>query len=192
MKSIKRKITGYTKWFIQCPNCNKSDFEVNHIKIGSTAGPWFCHEDDCGVGFKLKRVSESQFETTLLDNETMKTVFILLQYRDDPEFQIIVEGIESRRKEAPEWLLASQDDPDGHHEYFYNEHTCPTNYLTGVYEAIYHGDHDPHGIFEFVRRLSDEERLELLNKDKMPWQLERERIERENKFKHKQLEAKSE
>jgi hypothetical protein len=183
-RTVKRIVKGYTKWFIRCPNCNKSEHQVDHLTIGSkgTAGPWFCDEDDCGSGFNLKRISSDEYEVELVDNETMKTVFILLQYKDDPEFQIIVEGIESHRKEAPEWLLASQEDPDGHHAYYYNEHTCPTNYLTGVYEAIYHGDHDPHGVFEFVRRLSDEERTELLNKDKMPWQVEEERKEAQKRL----------
>jgi hypothetical protein len=38
---------------------------------------------------------------------------------------------------------------EGAFEYFYNEHTCPTNYL-GVEAVIAHGDDDPHGALEFV------------------------------------------
>jgi len=36
-------------------------------------------------------------------------------------------------------------------EYFYNEHTCPTNFLRHVIRIIdAEGDDDPHGIFQFV------------------------------------------
>lgn len=37
-----------------------------------------------------------------------------------------------------------------HNEYFYNEHTCPTNYLQ-VEAVCIDGNMDPHGVFEFVR-----------------------------------------
>ena len=37
-----------------------------------------------------------------------------------------------------------------HAEYYYNEHTCPTNFAR-CFEAIVHkGDFDPHGVFQFV------------------------------------------
>ena len=34
-------------------------------------------------------------------------------------------------------------------EYFYNEHTCPTNFID-VPMISRDGNHDPHGLFEFV------------------------------------------
>ena len=37
-------------------------------------------------------------------------------------------------------------------EYFYNEHTCPTNYMTEVVKVISEdGNEDPHGIFAYVK-----------------------------------------
>ena len=36
--------------------------------------------------------------------------------------------------------------------YFYEEHTCPTNFVGGEVVALYEdGDRDPHGVFRFVR-----------------------------------------
>jgi hypothetical protein len=34
--------------------------------------------------------------------------------------------------------------------YFYNEHTCPTNWLRDIEQIEFEGDRDPHGVFEFV------------------------------------------
>lgn len=36
-------------------------------------------------------------------------------------------------------------------QYFYEEHTCPTNWLMKVEEVIdKNGNHDPHGAFKYV------------------------------------------
>lgn len=38
----------------------------------------------------------------------------------------------------------------GNASYFYNEHSCPTNYIP--IEAVFtHDDDDPHGVFDFIR-----------------------------------------
>jgi hypothetical protein len=37
--------------------------------------------------------------------------------------------------------------------YFYNEHTCPTNWIGDVEAIIFEGDSDPHGVAQFVRRV---------------------------------------
>ncbi len=39
---------------------------------------------------------------------------------------------------------------NSHHEYFYEEHTCPTNFIRIPLISV-DGDHDPHGVFRFVR-----------------------------------------
>ena len=37
-------------------------------------------------------------------------------------------------------------------EYYYNEHTCPTNWTDQIVAVISGGDEDPHGFAKFVRR----------------------------------------
>ena len=44
------------------------------------------------------------------------------------------------------------DDPDADKEYFYEEHTCPTNVLP-CEAIIENGDEDPHGVLTFVRSI---------------------------------------
>jgi hypothetical protein len=43
------------------------------------------------------------------------------------------------------------EDEDDSHRYYYNEGTCPTNYLGVLKVFDDEGDDDPHGIFEFVK-----------------------------------------
>ncbi len=49
----------------------------------------------------------------------------------------------------------SKDDGEQEHRdaYFYNEHTCPTNWTDDILAVISDGDPDPHGFATFVRRL---------------------------------------
>ena len=44
-----------------------------------------------------------------------------------------------------------------HDQYFYNEHTCPTNYMGDVEAVIYEKDADPHGVFEWVATIDKPE-----------------------------------
>ena len=47
---------------------------------------------------------------------------------------------------------ASDDEhPDKHEEYYYTEHTCPTNFAQGFEAIVQGGSFDPHGCFEYVR-----------------------------------------
>ena len=44
----------------------------------------------------------------------------------------------------------SQEEYESNEKYFYDEHTCPTNWTSQIAEIIFEGDHDPHGVFQFV------------------------------------------
>lgn len=41
-------------------------------------------------------------------------------------------------------------DPDDGSAYFYDEHSCPTNYIR-VEAVLTHDDNDPHGVFDHIR-----------------------------------------
>lgn len=57
---------------------------------------------------------------------------------------------------TPEYKKARKDMDENekfvHDHYYFTEHTCPINYIE-VEQMIYKGDPDPHGVFEFVRRI---------------------------------------
>lgn len=45
--------------------------------------------------------------------------------------------------------FASLDEIRGQHRYFYEEHTCPTNFIP-VPAVFFAGNDDPHGVFDYV------------------------------------------
>lgn len=66
---------------------------------------------------------------------------LVIPPRDKPVY-FVVEGI------------AAVGDPPGEgKDYFYEEHSCPTNYVE-CEAIIYEGDEDPHGVFQFVRAVA--------------------------------------
>jgi hypothetical protein len=83
--------------------------------------------------------------------------FVLLKV--DPESHPLHLVIRARR-----W--PGSDPNNGHDEYFYNEHTCPTNWTDDIVAVISRGDPDPHGFAKFVRRVTptDDE-----DEDNDPW-----------------------
>lgn len=157
------KAKTVTREYILCPNCGKSEHQVDQVEIGRTFGPWYCDEDDCGRSWTGVRTSDGAELTFVETNK--RTVFIELRYCDDPKLKIVVSGMEFLNSiTLPGAVGGGTTDPivyPDHHEYYYNEHTCPTNYL-GVEEVRYGDDYDPHGVFEFVRVLTEEERQQVI------------------------------
>lgn len=118
---------------IACPACGHGEFRVDHLVDRETPfGPWYC--DDCGAGFR-GNVSGGDVEVELT-GETKKITRVLLRARGP--LYVEVEGVEF-------------SDVQGDKRYFYEEHTCATNFLR-VAEQIFtvDGETDPHGMFEFI------------------------------------------
>jgi hypothetical protein len=49
---------------------------------------------------------------------------------------------------------SANDSPEefvDHQQYFYEEHTCPTNCLSSTEQIIFQNDADPHGLFKLVK-----------------------------------------
>lgn len=79
--------------------------------------------------------------TNPVHGDMRKTLVLLkIDGRDGPIY-FVVEGLSTWPTTLPELLEQAR--------YFYEEHTCPTNFIRVpmISEA---GDHDPHGVFEFV------------------------------------------
>lgn len=72
----------------------------------------------------------------------MRKTLVLLKIngRDGPIF-FVVEGLSKWPTPMPELIEQTR--------YFYEEHTCPTNFIR-IPMIAQGGDHDPHGVFEFV------------------------------------------
>ena len=75
--------------------------------------------------------------------------YVLLKV--DPESHPLYFVIKARR-----W----PDHPPPDHDndsYFYNEHTCPTNWTDDIVAVVGNGEVDPHGVATFVRRVTPPE-----------------------------------
>ncbi len=124
--------------YIHCPACGKGEHQVSHLAIGMKTA-WYCDEDDCGYRFSLHVLSDTEIELVVLDERRIKKLVTL---RSSAPVTLIVEA----SSYLPDKELADRD------EYFYNEHTCPMNFMRNVVEIVdENGDRDPHGIFEYVK-----------------------------------------
>jgi hypothetical protein len=143
--TMKDQASVITQLYILCPFCEKDTNRIDHLDIGRSFGPWYC--DTCDHCYRGVR-TETGATLEKLD-KTRKVVPVLLQYIHDPRLRLIVDASEY------------SEFTDSDHAYFYNEHTCPTNFLSRVRMVIAGDDHgddkDPHGVFEFVRRATTED-----------------------------------
>jgi hypothetical protein len=148
-----------THRYIICPYCGEDEKRIDHLEPArineSTFGPWSC--DECGKSYRGK-FTESGWEIELLPEEC-KRVLVELQHHLHHDLKLIVWGLHFT---GAVWNKDdSEETYDDHHKFYYNEHTCPTNYLSGVVEIIEGDSNDPHGVFEFVRELSAEEQTKM-------------------------------
>ena len=127
--------------FILCPGCGKEDFRVDHLPVG-TVTAWYC--DGCGVRFRLRNFADDNLvECEILAGQSKSPRLVTLR-SDEPV--IIQVGTFA--------LLPEDDDVrrEDNARYFYEEHTCPSNFLRNVVRVFgADGEEDPHGIFKFVK-----------------------------------------
>jgi rubredoxin len=130
--------TTFTKpdRYILCPACGKDDFSVGHLPIG-TKTAWYC--DVCGVRFKLHVLVNNEVECEVIEGERKEKRRVVLQSSGPVTLHLKT------------FTISPGDDEEFHAEYYYNEHTCPTNFMRDVVKVIDKtGDDDPHGVFKFV------------------------------------------
>lgn len=95
-------------------------------------------------GFGNYRSARVQFGGDLAGDEKP---FDLVLLKVDPESHPLYFVVSARR-----WPH-SDGDP-GSEAYFYDEHTCPTNWMRDVIAVISDGDEDPHGFATFVKKIA--------------------------------------
>ena len=141
-----------TNRFIKCanPNCDY-EFQVDHLLTGNHGTKWNWSCEDCGFENEINAILNKANQIVDL-NATINTqnprtvpIYVLLAYHKKEEhFFLVVED------------KAYDHDGKGHDldkSYYYNEHTCPTNWMGGSVIRLLdgkEGDDDPHGIFQFV------------------------------------------
>ena len=128
--------------YVACPACGKGEHQVSHLAVG-TRTAWYCHEEGCRRRFSLTVVSGGYVVLEVMNERCVATLVTL---RSSKPVTIVVEGMRFVKDGdvQDEMEEARQD------RYFYEEHTCPTNYLRVLEVRDDSGDKDPHGIFEYI------------------------------------------
>ncbi len=125
-----------------CPDCEKEEFSIGHLyeMKADNFGPWYCGH--CGSGWVgLLRGDSLSLKRT---EKRARRVRVVLELRPQTE-PLRFEFTEMRLK----YGVDDEEDRDTAAN-FYEEHTCPTNWIRSV-KTIYIGeDNDPHGIVELV------------------------------------------
>lgn len=136
---------------IPCPNGCRHEWTVDHLFVAPLAvlpgqthrkvGPWSCHV--CGESWDLFYDSDTvMLERT--DRPAYRREFVLLEL--PPQYQPV-------RFKLAVWnydpTLPREERTD-RATYFYEEHTCPTNWMREVVEISVGENSDPHGLFRFV------------------------------------------
>jgi hypothetical protein len=134
-------VQARTQLRIPCPSCTEGGWRADHLTIGFET-TWSCQ--NCQSEVRIKRVSESDFETTSTGRKNTP-VTVTLQSITEPRITLKLNTWKYAHSQND-----SKEDYESHQQYFYDEHTCPTNWTREIVEIIFQGDHDPHGVFEFV------------------------------------------
>jgi hypothetical protein len=139
---------------VACPNCGETAGSVDHILDGTgpnSFGPWYCNA--CGRGYHGELLAGGEIELRLSDTTKVETLDHLVLLPQDKPVHFLVKGMAFVDEPG------SRGDP-GHKRNFYEEHSCPTNYI-GVEMIAVDGDQDPHGLFKFVASVDMPEGYDL-------------------------------
>lgn len=119
--------TAYTKpnKHVKCPHCDKGEHRVDHCGKGFNSR-WSCRE--CGGHFNIEYSAVDQFILTPLKARTEK---ILVTLESTGLVRLLVEGIILTDDAGN---LASNE--EHYTRFFYEEGTCPTNYLKNVRTVV--------------------------------------------------------
>lgn len=160
----KAEVFRHVHHTVGCPHCGKdAGSQIDHLMEEGFRTQWYCNH--CGGKYKLDvEKGGEQVQVQALD-ERIRDCAILLKYEGA---YVVARGMLAVEAGEPADMSA--------HEYFYNEHACPTNWMKDVlclYDSA-HDDTDPHGMFEYVGSELMEEDQHDCNYDWRPF-IERQR-----------------
>lgn len=143
----------YRHEFLMCPWCSEqSGCRVDHLYDGSFFaagfGPWYCKL--CGNGIEGRVISPGNVEVRKSDTRrtfSRSMALLKLEGKKDTVFFIMDHNRYHSGDPSDE-----TDDANQHNQrYFFEEGSCPTNWIDQCAAVIVSGDCDPHGFLEFVR-----------------------------------------
>ena len=136
----------FTKRFVRCPACGGAEFAVEHLfgDTERTAGPWYCHA--CDHGITLTVYPDGRVDVAASKQRIRRVRVILEIPPQEHSIMLEVKGTEYDDGDG----FPSLEEQAQRHAYYYEESTCPTNYLRDVKEVRVGDREDPHGLARFV------------------------------------------
>lgn len=164
-----------TKVFAICPCCNSHRFCVSHLFDGIKkqhsgkdhyAVRWDCPK--CVIEFDIHIYGPDRVEFSQRppkDNPYTPALVLLKSGHDESPIYAFVET-KAFLKSVVESQQPKEDEfESGKMEYYYDQHTCPTNWFHDVTKLIQDGDDDPHGCFTFVAACTEAQAMAFLEKN---------------------------
>ena len=121
----------------ECRACGELAFDFHEgLHSVETVYYWVC--DHCGTQMEIAFADDGRTCEQRPTGRRCENTLALFEVRGFPAMRFVYQGFA--------W------DGDLDHEYFYNEHTCPTNILR-CEEIFIDGEIDPHGAFRLIREV---------------------------------------
>ena len=129
-----------------CPHCGRVAGRLDHLLAMAATKPynfgsWICHSCNHYYAGTLSIIDGTPSVTTVKP--------------DKPKSEEVYDLLVLPPQDEPVYLIVSTEDyghKDRDQSFYYNEHTCPTNWIKNVVGIVIGADSDPHGLFEFVGR----------------------------------------
>lgn len=157
-----------SRTLIACPACDHiGNWTVDHLFVKAkergqavTWGPWWC--DACGASIYGRTAPDGTVQVELREERREWTASLLRREDTTGTLYLVVKSMRFVNPAKPE----SEEEHQGHHRYYFEEGTCPTNYFREVLAVIADDeeglDGDPHGVFTFVGDVSLRSNAEVL------------------------------
>ena len=147
------KSTTYRQEFLVCPWCGEeSGCRVDHLydmkAFSGAFGPWHCEHCKRGIEGRVRSPGDVKVWRSKLQRSFSRSMALLkFDGKDGPVFFVM----DHDRYHGEDSETQTDEDNQAHQKYFFEEHSCPTNWLRDCVAVIAAGDCDPHGFLTFVR-----------------------------------------
>ena len=144
-----------TATHIVCPGCHQPAGTIDHLLGQAIDTMWYCAS--CGARYAFKLLVNGEVTDLRLTGDRKEKCLVLL--RNGNVGLVVAGSVFTENGKLGDW--------DAHHTYYYDEHTCPTNFMRDVKAVLDLAtqDADPHGIFHYVATLPWDARVEDCNNE---------------------------
>lgn len=139
-------IVTRTKTYAVCPACEKDAGAIDHLLGQILSTRWYCQS--CGQSYSLTFSADGTVEISLAVGRKVTTVDVLVLKPQEKPVYFVVDGM---RFEGEGHDDREEND---HKQFYYEEHSCPTNWFKPTM-MYFDGDDDPHGVIEYVATRDD-------------------------------------